>query len=296
MAFALCVFLLLSLFCVGLGFKTFIELQRAKLFLCRRRAFYAAVSGVRIAKSILEKDKQETSLDHLGEAWATLVEEELSFSSPVAKAFLTVTIEDESARLNINNIIKPGINVAGEYRIYEELFEAFFKDRDIQEEHLKVNYIADYIDEDKDNRESDSEKEDMVKNSRLAVVEELLLVPNISIEDYRRLKDFITVFSSDEKININTVSEELLAFLLGGSYLENDVIGWMEEEGNYYSETACAEDDKQCAVIPEELKSILKTSSSVFRIISAAEVNEVKQKITCVVDRGSGKILYWYEG
>ena len=59
------------------------------------------------------------------------------------------------------------------------------------------------------------------------------------------------------------------------------------DDGYYGGDSGVALSDK--------LKEIFTTNSAVFRITSSGEVEGVSKKITCVVNRNSGKILYWYE-
>ena len=74
LAFALWLFLLLSLFCLGLGFRTFFEIRKTKLLLNRARATDLAIAGVKYARKVLGAD-EDTSVDHLQEEWAVEIEE-----------------------------------------------------------------------------------------------------------------------------------------------------------------------------------------------------------------------------
>ncbi len=102
--FSLWLFFLLSLFCIGLGFRTFVETRKTKLFLNRSRAFYLAVSGVKMAQGVLGDDELDEVV-HLQQAWATGISKQaIAFSSPRKQGRLAVVIEDESSRLDINEL------------------------------------------------------------------------------------------------------------------------------------------------------------------------------------------------
>ncbi|UCD15542.1 MAG: general secretion pathway protein GspK [Candidatus Omnitrophota bacterium] len=300
LVFSLGVLVLLSLFCLGLGFRTYIQTRTTKLFLNKQRAFYLAVSGVKIARKVLEEDAR--AVDHLQEDWAKSIDEDIKFSSPEKEGTLSIRIEDESARINVN--------IMAEKMFIEEREEELtsiiklFESRGVENAKEKIFYILDYIDEGYEPRLGNSDSKDEIKNDELSVQEELLLVKNISGEDYDKIKDFITVFG-DGKMNINTVTEEMLGVLVneqlkrqiltkryGANFIEGD------EDDEYYDTGSLVNlKDTYKPEKPDDKEQLegFAVSSHFFRIISEADVEGVKKKITCVMNKDSGKILYWYE-
>ena len=270
--FFLWVFILLSLFCFGLGFRTYLEVKKTKLLLNRSRAYFLASSGVRLASVILDKD--DTLIDNLSEDWARLVEEKVVFMHPKNKGKILLRIEDESARVNINKI---------DSIIIGKLFQYL----EINDWEVKANCVSDYIDS--NNRAEqlnsfDSDKD--VKNSSISVPEELMLVKNFSHKDYKKIKDYITVFTADNKININTAKKEVLEVLLDSDKKE-DVFGVRFNENSqkkFYTGDM---------ILPDS--QMFKVSSNVFRVTIDAEVDEIKKKVTCIIKRDSNEILYWNE-
>lgn len=293
--FSLWIFTLLSLFCLGLGFRTFIEIRKTKLILNKTRAFSLAVSGIKLATVVLEQDN--SSQDYLDEDWTQLMREDVIFSSPQGEGVLVVRIEDEASRININSILDESDQVD---ETVKQCVEKLFEKRGVEDLEEKIAYILDYIDKDNESRYADSE--DKVKNGNLSVVEELLVIKNITKEDYGRVRDFLTVYVNDNKININTVKKELLEAILDSlvnqgsipSELKSQVLevrfgsGLVEgDEDDGYFDTE----------LPAELvqTGLFRINSDTFRIISEADVGGSKKKITCVINRESGKIVYWYE-
>lgn len=298
MAFSLWVFILLSLFCLGIGFRTFIQTRKTKFFLNKKRAFYLAVSGVKIAEEILDAD--DPAVDHLGEDWAKPIEKRVSFSSPKKEGVLSVEIKDELSRININKIEEPVDGVNNKVDFFA-LTKALFSDIGIQEPSQKPEYIFDYIDEDKVSKGGDLESEKYgkidAKNAKLSVMEELISIKNITKEDYQKITDFFTVFGDDGKININTAGRELLEFLLKdqvslkAGVIDTRFIG----DNKYYLDGTCGGDREGCVQLPGDLINMFRVKSDIFRIVSTARVDGVEEKITCVFDRSGGKILYWNE-
>jgi len=277
--FSLGIFLFLTLLCLGLGFRTFLSVRKTNFFLNRARALQLAISGLKRAKNILKEDNG--SVDHLKEDWAERIREEVSFSSPKKEGILSVQIEDESSRLNINKINVP-------------IFKKLFEEVEIEGSEEKINYILDYIDADSLPRSFKSEDE--VKNEELKIVEELLLIKNISKENYNKLKGFIaTAANKDGRVNINTANQELINILIGAEELRDEVFKLRfgpnliagDEDDGYYGEGGGA--------LPSELEGIFKTTSDYFRLISKAEVEGATEVISCVINRDSGEVVYWHE-
>lgn len=301
---ALWVLTLISLFCLGLGFRTFVQVKKTKLFLNRQRAFNLAVSGVKIAKQVLEEDLNADKnsgfyVDHLQEEWAKAIEKEVEFSSPFKKGNLLVRIEDESGRFNMNNIEDPAAVMDG--KSFKELFEGFFDEIEVEDYSDKIDCIFDYVDADyvSGSRSPDSDGEDKVKNEKLSVLEELLLVKGFTGKDenYSKLKDFFTVFGDNtDKLNINTAKEQILDFLFEADNSKRQDIEDVRINKKYYCDGACPVSEQECVQLSSLLTGTLfKASSDIFRIASRAEIEGVVREVISVVDRKQDKILYWYE-
>jgi type II secretory pathway component PulK len=282
--FALWLFTLLSLFCIGLGFRTFIEARKTKLFINASRATALAVSGLTIAEEILTQDSSD--IDHRGESWAEPIELQETYLTPKAKATLYVVIEDESSRININKVNEP---------LLKKLFEQEVSDQPEE----KADYLLDYIDSDSNSRLPESETK--AKNQQLNAVEELLLVENMSAVDYTKLEPLITVFGSDAKVNLNTASREVLDLLLDDNNIKDTIFsvrfGLEEDNASGYYDTQQWQEflNSLSSQLRSELETLFKLNSDIFRITSQAAVGNTVKKITCIFDRNSGKILYWDE-
>ena len=294
--FSLWVFLLLSIFCLGLGFSTYIQVKKIKLFINRARAFSLAVSGVKLARRVLEAD-EDAGVDHLQEDWAIKVEKEINFFSPKESGLVWVTIEDELARININKISEINEEIDGASdSILIKLFEA----QGIYDTDEKVGYLLDYIDEDAQSRGFDSEKGEEIKNAPLSVVEEVLLVKNIYKDDYERIKNVFTVVG-DGRININTVDKDMIEILIDDDEVKKQIFAVRfgssneKEDDGYYGEE---EWQKLLEQLEEPLRRTLnvlfRINSEFFRVTSLSDVGGVKEKIICVVEQNTG-IIYWYE-
>ncbi|MFH1771791.1 MAG: hypothetical protein ABH872_03150 [Candidatus Omnitrophota bacterium] len=269
---------MLSIFCLGMGVRSYIEVRRTKLLIDKARSRQLSLSGIILAREILNSDK-EKSIDHLKEDWAKFSSglRKINYSKPQRTGYLKLEIEDESSRFNI-------------YNATQEKLVSFFESFEIDNAQEKTGRLLDYTDKDTDERYPDSESK--AKNNPLSIIEEMLLVGGISKADFDKLKGVISLYSG-EKININTARQELLNALIDDSdsldtvmrvRLGDDILD--PEDDKYFEK----ESD-----IPQNITSLFSIRSDIFRIISTAEAGGVKEKNTCIFNRDSGKIIYWHE-
>ena len=280
--FALGVFTILSLFTLSLGMSTYLQVKKTKFFIAKKRGYFLALSGIKLAKYILKQD--ENNVDHVKEDWFQEIVKELSFSYPGSEAVLTVNIKDESSRININ-----GIDWTKSF-ILENLFQD--DDINISDSSKKIEFILDYIDSDDQPRRIDSEKK--AKDEKLAACEEMLLIDDITLDDYVKIRDYITVFGDDGKVNINTASGKILQIMIKDEFVRDEVFKKRYGENN----TEGDEDDgyyEQEQDIPLLVRPLFKVNSQFFRIESSARVSEIESKIICILNKNSGKIIYSYE-
>lgn len=274
---ALWIFSLLSIFCMGIGIKTYLQIQKTKLNLSKQRAFYLAVCGVETAKTVFESDDRE--IDNLLEDWAKVKAYSFSFDTPKAEAKLTVSISDEQAKININ---------LDNEAVLKRAFEYF----EIDDYEKKVDYILDYIDEDSSSRNLGSETN--AKNADFSVLEEIALFSDFSRDDYEKIVGNFTIYLFDNKLNINTASKEVLYSVIEDDAILDDVLDLRCGDNGILGD----EDDRFYGsenILPQNLNSLFAVKSNIFRIVSKAVVKNVTKKITCVLDINEGKILYWHE-
>ncbi|MBU4387796.1 general secretion pathway protein GspK, partial [Candidatus Dependentiae bacterium] len=120
---------------------------------------------------------------------------------------ITVRIDDENAKFNINTLVYPD-GRKNTYDAFVRLLTILKLDESI------AGRIADWIDRDSEAWMSNSESG--ARNAYLASVDELLLINGIGKEDYDKLLPYITVFGMSAlnlEININTADIPVLRCL-----------------------------------------------------------------------------------
>ncbi|MDP1852599.1 MAG: type II secretion system protein GspK [Candidatus Omnitrophota bacterium] len=149
------------------------------------------------------------------------------------------------------------------------------------------------------------------KGSPFSNIEEIKLVKDISEDDFVKLKEYVTIYSDDDKLNANTSPKEVLA-VFAESLAENeeqksyaglivdDIVAQREEKEYFKSiseidirdvEASSSADD----ALYTNLKNKLIVRSNNFLIEATGNAGKIKNKITVVYKR-NGTLLYWHEG
>ena len=182
-------------------------------------------SGVNIALAALIDDLAENEADSFSDSWALLEQENFDLLFPSGE--LLLKINDLSGRLQTNMLVEEkNAETSAELRdiLQNLLVSGIFPIEDETEALEIVDAIVDWIDE--DDLESDHGAENSyyqsldqpysARNGPLTSIEELLLIRGITPEFFfgsdenKGLKDFLTVYGEDGKININTAEPELI--------------------------------------------------------------------------------------
>jgi len=213
-------------------------------------------SGVNIALASLANDLDKNDSDSLVDPWSKLEQENFDLLFPAGG--LQLKVMDLSGRLQINNIVekektdpkekKSGISNHLRTILENILASGNYPIEDKSEATEIVDALVDWIDE--DDKESDHGAETSyyqsldipysAKNGPVHNIDELLLVRGITpelffgTEDTPGLKNVLTVYGDDGKININTIEPVLLKGmnLLITNNLAEDFDEYRREEGN----------------------------------------------------------------
>ena len=281
------------------NYSTQVDLRIAGNFRNDLQALYLAKSGVNIAISYLKYDLQNTETDDLTEDWAK------SYPPiPVGDGFVKVVIEDENAKINLNRVVKEDGKVDEKIRdILTRMFEAADVDVEI------ISAIIDWIDPDDDPLPDGAEDSYYgsldppyaCKDAPLDTLSELLMIKGITDEAYEKISKYLTIYSKDGIININTVDPEgrpeVLMFLDEGidEPMAEVIIQFREETpfgGQNWQEAlrdVINNDDVYNAISP-----IIGVTSNAFSVTSTGQVERVEKMIRTIIDREGGQISYRY--
>lgn len=165
------------------------------------------------AKVVLARDlDDENSYDHVSEAWAT----ELP-ALPLPGGYISGKIEDEQAKINVNNLITAGeIDPLTRTRL-ETLFTLREHDPTI------VQAIIDWIDPNVEAIPPSGAEDDyytgleypyLTANQTMQHISELRLVKGITQEIFDDISIFLTALPSNTAVNINTARADVIAAVI----------------------------------------------------------------------------------
>ncbi|MBA4372455.1 MAG: hypothetical protein C0402_06290 [Thermodesulfovibrio sp.] len=203
---------------------------------------------------------------------------------------ISIRIEDEAARFNINTLVYAtgAVDRNYAYPAFIRLLKALELKPDI------ADRIVDWIDP--DNIPNLQGAEDEAKNGYLDSMDELLTIPGIDKETFERLQPYVTIYGSNV-ININTAGVPVLRSLPG------DIDKSMAENIVHYRELTPLQ-------IPTDILKVagfktvgntmlgrFNVYSNTFRIIATATSGDIKRIIESVVaiSGTSRSVLYWRE-
>ncbi|HEY6871901.1 MAG TPA: type II secretion system minor pseudopilin GspK [Geobacteraceae bacterium] len=216
------------------------------------------------------------------------------------KGTLLVTIEDESGKLNLNQIFGPNGNVL--YQWNHDIAARLLKKLGISPDLL--DSLADWVDDRDVPPHPGGAKSPYyntlkppydVKSGKLDSVEELALVKGFDVRTVQRLRPYVTIYSdAPGLININTAPKEIIAAL------DDRMTESLTDRVLDYRKTTPFQSPADLAKVAgmETIATGLSTSTiakgTVYRIISQATVGETVRVIEAVVNTG-GQTLYWRE-
>jgi general secretion pathway protein K len=254
-----------------------------------QRLSIMAKSGVNVAAKYLSTMVGSQSYSYPGSM-------ELPVENPFEdfKGVLTVKIEDENSKFNVNTIIGPDgrtLNVTA-YNSFRRLLNILSLDEKI------ADRIADWIDDDSNPRLADSEIR--AKNAALDSVDELLLINGISEKDYETMLPYITVYGRRDNLIININGAEKPVLMCLSDAITDDLA---QNLINYRNATPFEDtvDIKKVTeftgAVGDFLMGKIMVQGSVYRVTSSAESGGVKRIIDTVlnVSPTSATVSYWKE-
>ncbi|MGC2064395.1 MAG: type II secretion system minor pseudopilin GspK [Thermodesulfovibrionales bacterium] len=204
---------------------------------------------------------------------------------------ISIRIEDENARFNINTLV-PANGIVdkdkGAYPSFIRLLNAVNLKPEI------AARIVDWIDP--DSIPTIQGAEDGAKNGPLDSIDELLAIPGIEPEAFERLQPYVTIYTSGQ-VNINSASVPVLMSL-------SDAIDRkMAENIARYREITPFEKIQDIFKVGTGLDTAgmflmsHTTNSNTFRIVATATSGDIKRIIESVVfiSGSSRTVLYWKE-
>jgi len=249
-----------------------------------QRLSVMAKSGVTVAAGLL-RDKELVS------QYTEYIEMPVENPFEDFKGVITLRIEDEDAKFNLNAIV-PENDLLDEsdkkspYNCFVRLLAALKLDETI------ADRVVDWIDRDSAARLSDSEAG--ARNGPLDSVDELMMIRGISKEDYDKLLPYVSVNEQRDLliVNVNRAELPVLMSLLLSSNAEETAKRIIESRKS--KAFKFVNDFDQIAGTGYGAERI-KFDGANFLIRSTASSEGVKRVIETVFNTNSKAVRYWKE-
>jgi general secretion pathway protein K len=175
------------------------------------QARWITIAAVDWARAVLAYDARTSSFDYATEPWATKVPPTKVEEGEVAGA-----IADESAKWNLNNMVRSGVVSVPDMDVFGRLLTA------LQMSPTLAGALADWMDADNEVSPGGAEDEYYLRLSPpyrtagqpLNDVDDLLRVRGFDAAIVERLRPYVTALPRYNPVNINTASAPVLAALL----------------------------------------------------------------------------------
>lgn len=299
--FALVITLLITALLVALSAEfvdeVFVDSSARQNFTGGQQASIMAESGITVCVKGLQ------TIQALHPSYSSLADlDQLAklLSIQDERGTLLVTVEDESGKLNLNQIFGPNGNVL--YQQNHDIAARLFKKLGLSPDLLDP--LADWVDDvgvpphpagAKSPYYNTLKPPYDVKGGRLDTVEELALVKGFAAGTVQRLRPYVTIYSDvPGLININTAPKEII------TALDDRMTDSLTARVLDYRKTTPFQSPADLAkvagmeTIATGLSTSTTTQGTVFRIVSQATVGETTRVIEAVVNSG-GQVLYWRE-
>jgi general secretion pathway protein K len=267
------------------------------------KAFHLATSGIAAAQALLKDDLvRHGGRDDLTELWATPLP-----PYPLGDGTVAAWIQDEGGKINVNTLVTPDGRKPSKPLAIEQLKELFrLKGLDP----APVDAIVDWLDRDEIEEPSGAEsayyerldRPYRCRNGRMDTLAELHLVKGISDEVYRTISPYLTVYTSDESINVNTADPVVLQTLpVPGQDsavafpLDDEQVETIVDARPFAAKGDLSKVPGMTSAVVSQLLPRITVASSVFSVYAEGEANGVKKGVLAVVDRSRGEptLRYW---
>lgn len=299
--FALVITLLITALLVGLSVEfadeVFVDTSARQNFVAAQQASLLAESGVNGGIKLVQFTLARQTYSSLLDLWAVPLEKDDE------NGHLSITIEDESGKLNLNQIFGPNGNVLYQknYDIAVRLFKSLGLSPDL------LDALNDWVDDSglpphpagaKNPYYNTLKPPYNAKNGALDTVEELALAKGFTVPLVQQLRPYVTIYSDRPgQINVNTAPEKIIAAL------DDRMTDSLTKQVLDYRKTTPFQQSGELAKVPgmETIGTGLTTSTTtkgtVYRIISRATVGETVRVIEAVarIYGISSTVLYWRE-
>lgn len=196
------------------------------------KARYIAKSGVQVAAGAFSAQALEELSAMMGSLGGSAGRDDGLWALsvpyfPVGQGSVSITITDERSKINLNSLVSTDSNIVDQQVLAElrELFRLLGVDTSKSERFLSS--LVNWLDVPKEGTVNDQDSAGAnadfyaglqpayrIKDGPLDTVEEIRMVDGMDDEFYNTVKDYVTVYPMDKKINFSTASRVVMVAAL----------------------------------------------------------------------------------
>ncbi|MGE3521507.1 MAG: general secretion pathway protein GspK [Candidatus Dadabacteria bacterium] len=196
------------------------------------KARYIAKSGVQVAAGAFSAQALEELSAMMGSVGGSAGRDDGLWALsvpyfPVGQGSVSITITDERSKINLNSLVSTDSNIVDQQVLAElrELFRLLGVDTSKSERFLSS--LVNWLDVPKEGTVNDQDSAGAnadfyaglqpayrIKDGPLDTVEEIRMVDGMDDEFYNTVKDYVTVYPMDKKINFSTASRVVMVAAL----------------------------------------------------------------------------------
>ncbi|MBV61140.1 type II secretion system minor pseudopilin GspK [Abyssibacter profundi] len=293
---AIFVMALASIAAASLAYRQNIAFHRTEALKHSEQAWWVARGVADWATTLLEKDREQGEVDHLGEFWATPVD-----YLPVDNGVVTGGMVDLQGRFNLNNL-------ASTDPIYSEIFQRLILGLSLEsgsptpDPEQLVAAIQDWIDPDVEPRFPGGAEDGIylsktppyrAANRPFASVSELRLVDGVTPALYAALEPLVTALPEETTININTAPPALL-LALSANPSPGDIAAFVENRAEQPAESLDPITN-DALLGPAVDRQGLSVSSRYFLVHGEATIGRGRVRLYSLIFRsaqGQARVVY----
>ena len=282
---------------ISISTRLQLDVRRTSNIIAGDQAYLYALAAESWSQRILQEDRKENEIDHLGENWAI----ELP-PIPVEGGYISGKLTDLQSCFNLNALLEDN----AEKPVARPRLERLLGNLDIDKSHVQA--IIDWIDNDLQTMIPDGaedvyymnlERPYRTANEPILSISELRLIRGFDdTQVYDRLLPHVCAFGITAQININTASEEVLRSLsdeLSSSDVNNIIEKRTDTPFNSINEFTSFNNLKEIITNTEDLTVdteyfMLQTESTIgqVRVVTYSIIHRSDNGETNVIARSQG--------
>lgn len=213
-------------------------------------------------------------------------------------ALVSVRVEDEAAKLNVNSIVMANGALHQEnFLAYKRLVSQLSLDASL------AGALGDWIDANDEPMSDGAETRDYysrlnppytAKGAPLDSVDEAMLVRGYAPQAFGALKSFITVYTNG-LVNINTAPVEVISSLDAGITLDMAKRVRSRAGSTPFTDVSEIRSVAGFETIGFGLQCRITVDSSIYRLFITVKAGEASREVEAVVDVNDMRVFYWRE-